>query len=85
MLSYTQLVSPIVSRSAGKCLTWCPQESIVYIKWVGVLSAAGEEVATYAAADRSKLVLLGDSPQDVEWGKRVPAMFMAAKMVVMAD
>ena len=85
MLSYTKLFSPIVRELTGKCLKWCPQESVVYIKWVGVLSAAGEEVATYAAADRSKLVLLGDSPQDVEWGKRVPVMFMAAKMVVMAD
>ena len=44
-----------------------------------------EEVATFAAAERSKLVLLGDSPQDIEWGKRVPAMYMAARMVMMAE
>ena len=52
---------------------------------MGVISAAGEEVATFTAADRSKLVLLGDSPQDMEWGKRVPNMYMAAKMVMMAN
>ena len=67
------------------CFTWFSQETVVYIKCVGFVDTAVEEVATFAAAERSKLVLLGDSPQDIEWGKRVPAMYMAAKMVMMAE
>ena len=67
------------------CFTLFSQETVVYIKWVGLVDTAGEEVATFAAAERSKLVLLGNSPQDIEWGKRVPAMYMAAKMVMMAE
>ena len=51
------------------CFTLFSQENVVYIKWVGLVDTAGGQVATFAAEERSKLVLLGDSPQDSEWGK----------------
>ena len=67
------------------CFTLFSQETVVYIKWVGLVDTAGEEVATFAAAETSKLVLLGDSLQATKWGKRAPALYMATKMVMIAE
>ena len=53
------------------CFTLFSQETVVYIKWVGLVDTMGEEVATFAAVERSKLVLLGDSSHDIGWGMKV--------------
>ena len=56
------------------------QEGVVYIKWVGLLDGAGG--AMFAAAEQQRLVLLGDSPEDMAWGERVKDNYLAAKAML---
>ena len=58
------------------------QEGVVYIKWVGLVDGAGG--AMYAAAEQQRLVLLGDSPEDMAWGERVEDNYLVAKAMLVA-
>ena len=52
------------------------QEGYMYVKWLGLLDKQGRCI--YAASSREKIVLLGDTPQDILWGEKVPLLYQAA-------
>ena len=43
----------------------------------------GQEVAMYSASVRSKLILLGDTPQDLSWAQYAPEKYLEVKSLQM--
>ena len=54
---------------------------MLYIKWVSLLDKSGNEV--FAASESEKLVMLGDTCQDLTWAEAVPDKYLAAKAMIM--
>lgn len=54
---------------------------MLYIKLVNMLDKSGNEV--FAASESKKLVLLGDTRQDLTWAEAVPDKYLAAKAMIM--
>ena len=48
-----------------------------------MIDKSGKEVDMYSASDRSKLVLLGDAPQDLSWAQHAPEKYLEAKLLLM--
>ena len=48
----------------------------MYLKWIGILDKQGQYI--YAASSWEKIVLLGETPQDILWREKVPMLYKTA-------
>ena len=51
------------------------QAGIVYVKWIGL--------EKFSAVNKEKLVMMGNTPQDMLWGERNSAHYQAAQAMKM--
>ena len=56
---------------------------MVYVRWLKMIDKDGKEVTMYSASHRSKLILLGDAPQDLSWAQHAPEKYLEAKSLQM--
>ena len=54
----------------------------MYLQWLGTIDKEGRPVNMFAACARDKLVLLGNSPQDLQWAERDMTKYLAAQTLL---